>query len=236
MLVSSLPGMYNANCALSTLTPPANLRHTALRDTATLSIAPALESVIDDLQIAPASNAKTTEKSHDRARVWLLRTGAPVHEPMYVFDEKVLSTHFTGQYDVPPALEALWGAEIMSHAQHQFYLGPDRSGSPFHFHGDAFNVVLYGHKQWWLAPPSTAVFSKQHPNTRAKGSGEEGGAAHTSSRSPITCIQHPGDMLYVPRRWSHSILNHGDAIGIAVEIDNNYCSHPTTPKCVLAVV
>ena len=39
----------------------------------------------------------------------------------------------------------------------------------------------------------------------------------------------------MPHR-SHSVLNHGDAIGMAIEVDNNPCSHPLTPACVFGAV
>jgi hypothetical protein len=42
-------------------------------------------------------------------------------------------------------------------------IGPINSGSPFHFHCDAVNALVYGRKRWWLYPPSVALYSKQHP-------------------------------------------------------------------------
>ena len=30
-------------------------------------------------------------------------------------------------------------------------------------------------------------------------------------------MQHPGDVVYVPLHWGHSVLNAKDSIGLAVE-------------------
>jgi hypothetical protein len=35
----------------------------------------------------------------------------------------------------------------------QIYLGPALAGAPFHHHGPAFNVLLFGMKRWTLTPP-----------------------------------------------------------------------------------
>jgi len=35
--------------------------------------------------------------------------------------------------------------------------------------------------------------------------------------------RYPGDLLYVPRGWSHSTVNIAETIGIAVEIDGSSC-------------
>ena len=42
----------------------------------------------------------------------------------------------------------------------QFYLGPSRSGAMMHFHNHAVNALAYGRKQWFLMPPSQAVYAK----------------------------------------------------------------------------
>lgn len=48
----------------------------------------------------------------------------------------------------------------------QFAVGNTGSGSPAHFHDDAFNVLLSGRKRWWLWPPSKAAMSRVHPSDR----------------------------------------------------------------------
>ena len=34
--------------------------------------------------------------------------------------------------------------------------------------------------------------------------------------APLTCIQHSGDLLYVPAKWGHSTVNLTPTIGVAV--------------------
>lgn len=43
----------------------------------------------------------------------------------------------------------------------QFFLGAAGSGAPIHFHCDAWNVVAFGRKRWFLAPPAQAMFSNR---------------------------------------------------------------------------
>ena len=41
----------------------------------------------------------------------------------------------------------------------RFSLGPAGSGAPPHFHGHAWNALIYGKKRWFLFPPTHAFFS-----------------------------------------------------------------------------
>ena len=42
----------------------------------------------------------------------------------------------------------------------QFNLGPALTGAQPHFHGDAWNALVYGRKQWFVSPPSRAFFAQ----------------------------------------------------------------------------
>ena len=86
----------------------------------------------------------------------------------------------------------------------EFFLGGPGSGAPMHFHGDALNSLMFGRKLWYLQPPSLSEYSTVHivdfvmhvlPRLRKKG------------RTPLSCTQMAGDMLYVPRGWGHAVLN-----------------------------
>jgi len=35
----------------------------------------------------------------------------------------------------------------------QFFVGPEGSGAPVHFHSSAVNALYYGRKRWILIPP-----------------------------------------------------------------------------------
>lgn len=39
----------------------------------------------------------------------------------------------------------------------------------------------------------------------------------------MECVQGPGDVLYVPARWSHATINIDECIGMAVEFDTGDC-------------
>jgi hypothetical protein len=41
---------------------------------------------------------------------------------------------------------------------HQFYYGGKYSGAPFHAHGPAFNVLIFGKKHWLILPPGMIAF------------------------------------------------------------------------------
>jgi len=94
----------------------------------------------------------------------------------------------------------------------QFYIGGDLMGAPLHFHdAHALNSLVHGRKLWLLRPPSEAIWSneamyKYMHRTR-------GGAGS------LRCLQESGDLLYVPRRWTHGVLCLSDCIGAAHEFD-----------------
>lgn len=45
----------------------------------------------------------------------------------------------------------------------ELYLGGPGSGAPMHFHGDAFNALMWGGKAWFLLPPGEAHYSTVPP-------------------------------------------------------------------------
>ena len=120
---------------------------------------------------------------------------------------------------------------------HQLALGPAGSGSPLHFHEDAVNALVYGVKRWDLLPPAKTLFSIEPPWCPPLGgsdssSSSAGGATGTSTNvcgappeGGLRCVQLPGDLMYVPRRWGHSTLNLVEGVAIAVESDGSACLH-----------
>ena len=119
---------------------------------------------------------------------------------------------------------------------HQLALGPAGSGSPLHFHEDAVNALIYGLKAWDLLPPARTAFSIAPPwCPAAEAAG--GGVAHAGCRPPpaggVRCVQVPGDLMYVPRRWAHSTVNLADGVAIAVESDGTACWHANCSRVVV---
>ena len=119
-------------------------------------------------------------------------------------------------------------------AKYQFFYGAMLSGAPMHSHGPAFNILLHGEKLWSLLPPARDIYTSIHPLewfatdfTKSKEypyhlqrQGEE---VVDVEQGEALCElrQQRGQMLYVPRHYSHQVLNVGkDTIGFAVEVDD----------------
>ncbi|XP_065890131.1 uncharacterized protein [Dysidea avara] len=115
--------------------------------------------------------------------------------PFYLFDVEVLQRHFSQDYTIPG------------------------SGAPFHFHCNAINLLVYGRKKWLMLPPGQAIYSKLHPLRLY--SDQHGHIL--SDLKPLECVQHAGEMLYVPSNWGHATINLDESIGLAVEFEQPNC-------------
>jgi hypothetical protein len=73
-------------------------------------------------------------------------------------------------------------------------LGREGFGIGFHRHNAAMFLLAIGRKKWYMGPQSTEDDTPTHP----------GFYTHKSSHK---CIQHPGEILYVPDQWYHEIFN-----------------------------
>jgi hypothetical protein len=101
---------------------------------------------------------------------------------------------------------------------HQFLVGTAGSGAPWHFHQDAFNVLVHGTKRWFLRPPSEATMSTEHPLEAVGRSGSDGVSLG------LACTQRAGDVMYVPDSYSHLVLNLKTSVALAVEF------YPSLPR------
>jgi hypothetical protein len=112
-------------------------------------------------------------------------------------------------------------------------IGADQQGFGFHHHREAWNVVIFGAKRWilydhdrwsrnatrqkrfvrdWDDPvlvstPEWIRTLYPHPERQA----EMRGYGHD-------CVQHAGEMMFVPKRWLHAVTNIGDTVSIISEI------------------
>ena len=99
----------------------------------------------------------------------------------------------------------------------QFNLGPALTGAQPHFHGDAWNGLVYGRKQWFISQPSRAFFARSGQRvidwlatpkklaeltSRATAGSSDGSV---STQSDLMCVQEAGDIVYVPRLWGHAV-------------------------------
>ena len=100
-------------------------------------------------------------------------------------------------------------------------LGDDEAGLPFHSHGSAWLAVVFGAKRWFIYEPgtmpapvrrsfnplaSTATWARQHWNSSLLGSGL------------IVCDQQPGELLYLPERWTHATMNLGETVAVGAQV------------------
>ena len=98
----------------------------------------------------------------------------------------------------------------------QFYMGGPRTGAPFHFHHDAVNVLLFGAKRWFLQPPAHATYSIEPPLDWFKRQSLSNEIYEY--RHKYECVQHDGDVIFIPESWGHATLNVQASVGVAFEL------------------
>lgn len=104
----------------------------------------------------------------------------------------------------------------------QLYVGGAGSGAAMHTHSDAYNVLMYGQKQWFLQPPALA----EHSTVSIQDFIVHKLAHVPPHRAPLQCRQESGDILFVPQGWGHGTLNLRTTVGYGIEfaslLDRNY--------------
>jgi hypothetical protein len=92
----------------------------------------------------------------------------------------------------------------------QVFFGGDGSGATYHWHEAAFNILYVGIKEWKIAPPlyrgTTGMTAQKVKKT-------------LDDKIALSCIQQPGDLIYIPNFWGHSTINHGFTIGAAAIVE-----------------
>lgn len=97
-------------------------------------------------------------------------------------------------------------------------IGGTDSGIPFHFHGEAWNELLYGRKRWFLYPPHSPPsrgYNDYHDQAQWTRDTYEW---LDYDEKPVECFQVPGDIIYIPEGWYHSTVNCGQSLAIASQI------------------
>jgi len=85
-----------------------------------------------------------------------------------------------------------------------------------HEHTNAWNGLVYGMKRWVMLPPYVQY-------------GPTGVAVEEWLRDwfprfkeeAYECVQLPGDLIYVPTNYLHTLINIQASIGVAVEFGHN---------------
>jgi hypothetical protein len=119
--------------------------------------------------------------------------------------------------------------------RHGFYAGRAQLGALPHRHGDALNLLVQGKKQWVLfdaAPASPGrllheQYRRAYPAgtrvTPAEWLGREQHElrAHAAASGLVVheFVQVEGDVVYVPRDFTHAVVNLSDVIGITLEAE-----------------
>lgn len=93
-------------------------------------------------------------------------------------------------------------------------IGSDLQGASFHRHNAAWNVVLFGAKRWILY--DYRRYEKNMTRLHRMAGDEvlttpdwirkmytDKERTHEIRHYGHDCVQHAGDMLYVPRQWAH---------------------------------
>lgn len=96
-----------------------------------------------------------------------------------------------------------------------FHLGPTFSGTPPHFHRSSWNFLVFGESRWFLYPPPSAFYTKLTAwDWWLSVSETEGGGGLEGA---LQCVQHPGDILFIPDMWGQASINLRESIGLASE-------------------
>ena len=114
-------------------------------------------------------------------------------------------------------------------------IGSDLHGLSFHHHGSAWNTVIFGKKRWILYGPKRWENSEDPElHRRVALAGPKHGILPTPEwirqlyPDPFRqreihehghdCIQNAGEMMFVPRRWMHMVVNIGDTVSVISEV------------------
>ena len=112
-------------------------------------------------------------------------------------------------------------------------IGSDLQGLSFHYHGEAWNTVIFGAKRWilydharWehnvtkqrymaLAGPEEEILSSQEWIRQLYDDPVRKSEIRAHGHD---CIQHAGELMFVLRSWMHSVVNIGDTVSVISEV------------------
>ena len=98
-------------------------------------------------------------------------------------------------------------------------VGPSRSGLPAHSHGPTWLAVAHGAKRWFVSRPGEPLGlladqqqNQLHPLLSARAVYELGAYADA-----MTCLQLPGDIVYLPAGFKHATLNVAETVAVGLQ-------------------
>lgn len=131
-----------------------------------------------------------------------------ISHPNYIFETVSPKSPLLSEFKPPAVLDE--EVTHISPLKMQFYLGPALSGAPVHFHRNAWNLLIYGQKRWFMYPPDRAFYSKKNVWDWWKES-------YQNAPDALECVQHSGDLVFVPDMWGHAVVNLRESVGVASE-------------------
>lgn len=141
------------------------------------------------------------------------------------------------QARIPPAPH--WLAQAVPPTTPVLVLGTRGSGTLFHNHGAAYNVLAYGAKRWYLHPPGWLGYTDIRGDVKDFHKLKLTVATYTQGfharikpfEAPLECMQRAGEMMYVPTGWQHATLNTREAITWRVSACWRECADDGTDCC-----
>eukprot|EP00581_Thalassiosira_minuscula_P008321 CAMPEP_0183703902 /NCGR_PEP_ID=MMETSP0737-20130205/1453_1 /TAXON_ID=385413 /ORGANISM="Thalassiosira miniscula, Strain CCMP1093" /LENGTH=453 /DNA_ID=CAMNT_0025930705 /DNA_START=18 /DNA_END=1379 /DNA_ORIENTATION=- len=114
-------------------------------------------------------------------------------------------------------------------------IGADLQGLTFHSHGEAWNTVVFGKKRWILWDPTRKENSVERQQRLVRDFTTDdpdhlNGYEWIRTLYPNSerfqeirnhghdCIQHAGQLMFVPRDWLHMVVNIGDTVSVISEV------------------
>jgi hypothetical protein len=165
-------------------------------------------------------------------------------DPVYLFDPKFVKHSgdregILSDYRILPYFAEDFFS-LLSKKERPFFqwlvFGPERSGSCFHtdpYGTSAWNALVSGTKRWMMFPPGWTP-----PGVSRRGSDYDAPVPvkwfldhyHDGLPGAVECMQHAGEVIWVPSRWWHQVLNVTETIAVTQNLCNSSNWHTVWPE------
>ena len=98
-----------------------------------------------------------------------------------------------------------------------FFLGGLGGGVSWHDQLNLLDVLAYGRKHWFLTPPSHARYTALSTEQWLRGANESHLNRLREAGTLFECVQHPGDVMYLPKGWGHATFSEKVSLGATLE-------------------